>query len=155
LFLKNRIKLIGRDRFDLQQLERHQQLQQLQQLERLQQLQQLQQLQRLERLEFSSLSYEQIEIKIESTVYCDPPYLGTAKYDNKSFNHKSFYNWAGSVKEPVFISEYSLPDSRFKNVFNIEKRSLLSADKTVGNKMEKLFANKIGYEKLMDLRRKK
>jgi site-specific DNA-adenine methylase len=151
LYLKNRLKVLEKDRCDLERLER---LERLQQLEQLEQLERLQQLQRLPSVNFTSKSYEELEIKKNSTIYCDPPYLGTATYDKKDFNHKAFYDWADSIKEPVFISEYSVPDNRFKNVFNIEKRSMLSADKTVGNKVERLFANKTGYEKLMDLRNK-
>jgi hypothetical protein len=44
-------------------------------------------------------------------------------------------------KEPVFISEYEITDTRFKEVLSIVKRSLMSADKTLNNKIERVYAN--------------
>ena len=138
LYLKNRIKTLGKDRLDLQQLE---------QLERLQQLQQLQQ---LERLHFYSGDYKSVPIKQNSVIYCDIPYRGTAEYDgNNKFSHKEFYEWAHNQSNPVFISEYTLPDARFKCIANFQKRSMLSSDKSVGNKTEKVFVNHAGYKALM------
>jgi site-specific DNA-adenine methylase len=115
-------------------------LQQLQQLERLEQLQQLELLEQLEQLHFYASDYREVPIKENSVVYCDIPYKSTASYlDN--FNHKEFYDWAASRPFPVFVSEYSIRDDRFKCVYTIDKRSMLSADKTVGNKIEKLYWN--------------
>jgi site-specific DNA-adenine methylase len=120
-----------------QQLERFQQLEQLQQL---QQLEQLQQLQQLEQLSFSALDYRDVPIKDNSVVYCDPPYVGTTGYITE-FNHKEFYEWAATRNFPVFISEYTLPDTRFKKIYSVDKRSMLSHDKSVGNKEENLYWN--------------
>ena len=53
----------------------------LQQLERLEQLQQLQQLQRLERPEATNLDYKEFSDIENSILYLDPPYEGTAGYD--------------------------------------------------------------------------
>jgi hypothetical protein len=132
LYLKNRIKTLGKNRLDLQQLE------------------QLQQLERLQQLHFYSGDYKEVSIKENSVIYCDIPYRGTAEYDgNKKFSHKEFYEWASNQKNPVFISEYSLPDTRFKCIANFQKRSMLSADKSVGNKTEKVFVNSAGYKALM------
>lgn len=116
-------------------------LEQLQQLDRLQQLQQLQQLEPV----VTSLDYREVEIKPNSVVYCDIPYIGTADYLH-SFDHKAFYDWAASRPFPVFVSEYRLDDDRFRCVYGLEKRSLLSSDKSVGNKMEKLFWNGVTVE---------
>jgi len=120
-----------------------QQLEQLQQLERLRQLQQLQQLQQLERVEFSNKSYDEVEIKDNSIIYCDPPYKGTGDYQN-SFNTESFLEWAHKQSQPVFISEYNITDKRFHCVFKIAKRSLLSAKKEMKLKEEKVYANEAG-----------
>lgn len=139
LYLKEVIRAKS-GRVDLQQLERLEQLQQLQQLERLQQLQRLEQLEQLQRLQFYSLDYREVPIKENSIVYCDIPYRGTADY-NAEFNHKEFYDWAATLPHPVYISEYSLPDSRFKKIYSIDKRPLLSQDKFVGNKSENLYWN--------------
>ena len=123
----------------LQQLRRLQELQQLEQLERLQRLQQLQQ---LPMLSMTSLSYEQVPIESDSVVYCDIPYKDTENYIN-TFDNKAFHDWAACQPFPVFISEYEIKDARFECVYTVEKRSLLSADKCVGNKLEKLYWNKV------------
>jgi site-specific DNA-adenine methylase len=130
----------------LRRLEQLERLQQLQQLERLEQLQRLQQLGRLERkISFTNKDYREVEIKPNSIIYCDPPYIGTAEYDG-GFNHKEFYDWAASQDCPVYISEYTLDDDRFKCIYRINKRSLLSSNKKLNIKVEKLFANKAGVE---------
>jgi site-specific DNA-adenine methylase len=122
----------------LEQLERLQQLLQLEQLERLQQLEQLQQ---LERLNFYSKDYREIEILPNSVVYCDIPYKGTADY-GQSFDHAAFHDWAASCPEPVYFSEYACQDPRFELVFEVEKRSMLSAKKSNKKNMERVFWNK-------------
>lgn len=75
-------------------------------------------------------------------IYCDPPYKGTVDYGNK-FDTEKFLDWADSCKEPVFISEYSVDDKRFRLVKHIKKKSRLyqkgSSLKEAG---EKLYANK-------------
>lgn len=140
-FLRHRIRFLkGNDK-------------QLEQLQQLQQLQQLERLERLERLEFYNLDYRKLKIKKNSVVYCDPPYIGTSKYDDK-FNHKEFYDWAHAIKEPVFISEYTLDDKRFKCISNKTKVSLLSSAKAERLvKVEKLFVNEAGYNKVLKLRK--
>lgn len=146
LYLKNRIKVLGRDRLDLEQLE------QLEQLQRLQRLQRLQQLQQLEQLHFYNTSYENVQIKENSVIYCDIPYGGTAEYDKSSenFNRNKFFEWANNQANPVFISEYNIEDDRFKCIAHFKKRSLLSSNKD--NKLiktEKVYVNRAGYLKLM------
>ena len=140
----------------LQQLERLQRLRQLERLQQLQQLERLEQLQQLEKVQqfqlpkMTTKSYEEVDILPNSVVYCDIPYRGTGKYDqNLRFNHQDFYDWADSQSNPVYISEYNLPDKRFTSVFQIEKRSMFSSNKTVGKKLEQVFANKAGVEALM------
>jgi len=124
-------------------------------LERLQRLQQLQQLQQLLQLEFYSTSYELVPIKPNSIIYCDIPYDGTAEYDkNDSFNRAKFLEWAHEQKEPVFISEYQISDTRFKCVKSIKKRSLLSGNKdNTLIKMERLYVNQAGYRALISQRK--
>jgi len=123
----------GGDNIDLQQL------QQLQQLERLGQLERLEQLG--EKITLHSKDYRDIRIKKNSIIYLDPPYIGTADYGS-SFNHKEFYDWAASIDEPVFISEYSLDDSRFFKIANFKKRSLMSRSGVNNIKDEGLWVNK-------------
>ena len=59
-----------------------------QRLQRLQSLQSLERLERLERLETSCKSYNEIEIKPNSIIYCDIPYVNTNSYGKKK--HKYF-----------------------------------------------------------------
>jgi len=117
------------------------QLQDLQQLGRLVQLQQLQQLERLQQLEITSKDYREVEILPNSIVYCDIPYQGTADYGN-NFSHKDFFDWAATRDFPVYISEYNVSDPRFKLVYKIDKRSMMSSYKENTKKMsEKLYWN--------------
>jgi len=122
------------------------QLRQLQQLERLQQLEQLEQLERLQQLELSSLSYDDVKIKPNSIIYCDPPYVGTSSYDTIQFDHNKFFSWVEANKHPVFFSEYKA-DDRFELVFQKPRKPLLSS---CGRRqmIEKVFANKAGTELL-------
>ena len=75
-------------------------------------------------------------------------YEGTAEYDkNKSFNRAKFLDWANEQTEPVFISEYQVKDERFREVWRIDKMSRMSS-KSIKMKIEKLYANKVGLEKV-------
>lgn len=147
-FLDEKSLEIVRKNKNPKHLGRLQQLQQLEQLERLQKLERLERLQKLERINFYSNSYEKVPILDDSIIYCDPPYVGTADYGNK-FDHKKFYDWAAENKNPVFISEYTMPDKRLKAVFSIKKRSLLSSDKNLKIKHEKIFVNKAALKILL------
>ncbi len=144
LFLKNRLRSLKKfGRLDLEQLQQLQQLQQLEQLQRLQQLKT-----QKYNLFFTNLDYRKVEIKKNSVIYCDPPYKETTGYDYK-FNHQEFYDWADSINEPVFISEYNINDKRFKCVKKILKRSLLNSDKkNTLIKEEKIFVNKKAFKLL-------
>ena len=132
----------------LQQLERLEQFQQLEQLLQLQQLQQLEQLLQLQKLQLSAKSYDQVEIKPNSIVYCDPPYKNTAGY-TVDFNFNKFYSWAEKAQFPLFISEYDINIPNFNCVFAINKRSLLTSNKAITNiKVEKIYANPLGQQLL-------
>lgn len=116
----------------------------VQQLERLERLQQLQQLERLPNLNFYSMDYRNVPIKPNSIVYCDIPYKNTEGY-GVEFNHKEFYDWAASRDFPVYISEYSCDDPRFKLVYSVGKRVKMSAKgqtkESEDHSREKLFWN--------------
>ena len=139
---KRRIYLMQKVAFDHKGMKRVNplQLQQLLQLEQLQQPERLQQLEQLPKLNFSSLDYRKVEILPNSVIYCDPPYAGTGDYGN-NFNSKDFLDWAANINAPVYISEYEIKDPRFKLIYSVDKRSMLSQDKYVGNKAERLYWN--------------
>jgi len=146
---KKRGSQVTADERQLQQLERLQRLQQLQQLgalERLQRLERLQQLQQLEQtLNITSLSYEQVKIKPNSVIYCDPPYQNTAGY-LRDFDHNAFWQWVRDQSEPVFVSEYSAP-ADIKTVMAISHKKSFSA-KVRTDSVEKLFCNDAAAFKL-------
>ena len=63
-------------------------------------------------VEFSSLLFEDVQVRQGSLVYCDIPYLGTTGYDKAAggFDHDSFYRWGQRLTEEgssVFVSEYA------------------------------------------------
>ena len=111
-------------------------------LQQLEQLERLQRLDGLEKLTIISLSYEQVEIKPNSIVYCDIPYEGTSDYGRR-FDKRKFLDWAASQTVPVFISEYKLNDSRFKHIYTIDKKIKKSSKgmAAIEGKQEKLFWN--------------
>ena len=119
-------------------------------LEFLEHLQRLERLQHLERLDNTSnklinlnQDYRNVEIKPNSVIYCDIPYKDTNGYERKtnksSFDYDSFYDWCEKQTEPVFISEYTMPDNRFKCIMEIEKTSTYCATDNNKKTVEKLF----------------
>ena len=132
--LNRYIRKISGKRFELEQLQR------LQQLERLQRLQQLERLQQLQQ------DYRTVNILPNSVIYCDIPYKGTNGYRNTSkknnFDYEAFYDWCERQTNPVFISEYSMPDDRFECIMEIETRSTLCATNNAKKSVERLFIPK-------------
>lgn len=128
-------------------------LERLQNLERLQSLQRLQRLQSLQRLQISQKSYDEVEIKSNSVIYCDIPYEDTKGYKCGGFDHKKFYDWATKQTELVFISSYNISDDRFVEADGWNKTMTLSLTNTIG--IERLFVPKRQQKKcpitLLDL----
>ena len=92
-------------------------------------------------MEFVSKYYSEVEIKNGDIIYCDPPYENTAKY-LKGVNHNSFFEWALSQNNSVFISEYQdLTQYGFIKVYEIEKRVLLNSFNKTKKSNELLFWN--------------
>lgn len=118
---------------------------QLTQLPPFSRLERLQQLEQLERLRMTALDYRNVKILPNSIVYCDIPYFEKGNYQN-NFSHQEFFDWAATRDFPVYVSEYNIDDPRFKLVFQIEKRSTLSATGFGGEKIERLYWNKVGRE---------
>ena len=136
------------------------QLESLQSLERLKHLQSLERLERLQSLEkqesFKSLEihqgcYKKVELPepSECVIYCDPPYIDSEGYHKQtlrngktSFNHGEFYDYVESLARQgykIFISEYEMPNHRFKSVFFVEKRQTLNGKGAGAIKQEHLF----------------
>lgn len=115
-------------------------LSRLQHFERLQSLQGLQRLQSLQRLQISQKSYDEVEIKPNSVIYCDIPYENTMGYKSGDFDFKKFYDWASNQTELVFISSYHISDDRFVEADGWNKTMLFSPTKATG--IERLFVPK-------------
>ena len=117
------------------EMERLESLERLQSLERLERLQSLERLERLQSLEGSISDYRAVEIKPNSVIYADIPYIATNTYDNTSsviqpFNHEEFYDWCCKQNELVLISEYYMPEDRFTKVWSTNHVQSLCATKT-------------------------
>ncbi len=109
-------------------------------LSRLQHLERLQRLQRLQSLQISQKSYDEVEIKHNSVIYCDIPYENTKGYSCGDFDFKKFYDWASNQKELVFISSYNITDERFEEAEAWSKIIQFSKTNTKG--CEKLYVPK-------------
>ena len=83
-------------------------------------------------------SYDEVDIKPNSILYCDIPYENTQEYvgKGKNFDHKRFYDWACKQDELVVISSYDISDSRFQRVVNFKKTSLLNGLATIREKKD-------------------
>lgn len=122
----------------LQLKKRLRSLERLQSLESLERLQSLQRLPFLHSLQHYQGSYDAITIKPNSVIYCDIPYYNTDGYQDNLFDYESFYSWCEKQTEPVFISEYWMPEDRFICIAEKEKSVMLCSG--AGNKaVEKIF----------------
>lgn len=126
-------------------------LQRLENLQSLQSLERLERLQSLERLEIHQKGYKEVELPepSECVIYCDPPYINTAGYI-RGFNHGEFYDYAEHLARrgyKVFISEYEMPNYRFKSVFFVEKRQTLNGKGAGAIKQEHLFVPLVAENK--------
>ena len=94
----------------------------------------------IQSLDVKHQDYLNVNIPLESIIYCDPPYKNTAKY-KIDFNHEVFYNWCRKMKREghsIFVSEYQMPDD-FTCVWEKEIVSSLSIDTGSKKGVEKLF----------------
>lgn len=136
---------------NLQSLKNLQRLQSLQSLEKLESLENLERLENLGRLEkFQELlasegilevytgDYRDVAIPDDAVIYCDIPYHGTDGY-KIAFDHEAFYDWAESRKQPVFISEYAMPEDRFRCIAQRQKTSGFSGSSNSTKTIEKIF----------------
>lgn len=80
-------------------------------LERLQSIESLRSITRslAHSLTHSYLSFDEVEIPPDATVYADPPYADTKEYLNTPFDHGRFFDWLRHTPFPVYVSEYAMP----------------------------------------------
>ena len=132
---RNIVKSRLNDEGNTQLLETSCEMDRLESLERLERLRRLESLERLQSLEQSVLDYRAVEIKPNSVIYADIPYIYTNTYDDTSsivqpFNHEEFYDWCCKQNELVLISEYYMPKDRFTKVRSTNYVQSLCATKT-------------------------
>ena len=128
-------KLAERSNSGLLRMSQENDVDRLESLERLERLQSLERLERLESFEYSVSDYKAVEIKPNSVIYADIPYISTNTYDGTSsvvqpFNHEEFYDWCCKQNELVLISEYYMPKDRFTKVWSTNHVQSLCATKT-------------------------
>ena len=94
-------------------------------------------------IELYNTSYDGVPIKPNSIIYRDIPYFGTTNYSNKSkFDYDKFYGWCIQQKiagHSIFISEYWMPEDRFKCMWKKEITSSLTKDTGSKKGIEKLW----------------
>jgi len=131
-------------------------------LDNVSQVQQVHPLQRLYRMSkcqsfknfttITNLSYDEVEIpdRLNTVIYLDPPYRGTAPTGytcgSALFDYEKFYDWIRNAPFPVYISEYDMP-SDFTCVMEINVKVALASychDKSARvhlDAVEKLYWN--------------
>lgn len=93
-------------------------------------------------IEFYSTDYQAVPIPDNSVIYCDIPYANTGAYQRHKkteFYYERFYDWAYSQTQPIFISEYWMPEDRFVCIAEIKRKETFSASNNSKKVTEKIF----------------
>ena len=127
----------------LERLERFERLKNLETLQTDESLCRLQSLERLERLEripdvdvppvltVTTRDYRALTFEQGGIIYCDPPYKNTGQYHTVgTFDFEAFYSWCLHQSNPVFISEYTMPEDRFVPVASFTVTRKMGAQKS-------------------------
>lgn len=96
-------------------------------------------------VEFYSTDYQAVPIHENSIIYCDIPYKNTGTYQRHKkteFDYERFYNWAYSQTQPIFISEYWMPEDRFVCIAEIQRRETFSPNNNSKGVAERVFVPK-------------
>lgn len=96
-------------------------------------------------IEFYSTDYQSVPIPDNSVIYCDIPYKGTGTYQSHQkteFDYERFYDWAYSQTQPIFISEYFMPEDRFVCIAEIKRKETFSASNNSKKVTERIFVPK-------------
>ena len=110
----------------------------LQTIERVSGLQTIERVSGLHGLECTRGDYRIVDIPDGATVYCDPPYRGTANSSRYgAFDFDAFDSWINGVDFPVYISEFDAPPGcvEIARCTRITSMSANSTDKRI----EKIF----------------
>ena len=96
-------------------------------------------------IEFYSTDYQAVPIPENSVIYCDIPYKNTGTYQRHKkteFDYERFYNWAYRQTQPIFISEYWMPEDRFVCIAEIQRRETFSKTNNSKKTTERIFIPK-------------
>jgi len=97
----------------------------------------------LQDVDFKCCDYSEINYIKNSVIYCDIPYYDTTKYKTNTFDYSRFYDFAEAKSEQghkVFISEYWMPEDKFRKIWSKQINSNLSTQSQ--KKIESLFVPK-------------
>lgn len=109
----------------LESLERFERLKSLECLQTDESLHRLQSLKRLERINSTDVppvltvttgDYRALNFERGGIIYCDPPYKSTEERYGREFDFAGFYAWCLHQVNPVYISEYTMPEDLFAPV---------------------------------------
>ena len=123
----------------LESLERFERLENLETLQTDESLCRLQSLERLERitdvdvlpvLTVTTGDYRALNFERGGIIYCDPPYKSTEERYGRGFDFDGFYSWCEHQANPVFISEYTMPEDRFVPVASFTVTRKMDARKS-------------------------
>lgn len=96
-------------------------------------------------IEFYSTDYQSVPIPNNSVIYCDIPYKGKGEYQkhkNIGFDYERFYDWVERQSQPIFISEYQMPEDRFVCIAEIQRTETFSASNNSKKLAERIFVPK-------------
>ena len=75
--------------------------------------------------------YRALTFERGGIIYCDPPYKNTKQYHTVgTFDFDAFYAWCEHQANPVFISEYTMPEDRFVPVAAVTVTRKMDAKKS-------------------------
>ena len=134
---------------NMQSLESLERLGSLESLERLGSLGSLDGMQGL--FTMSTGDYRDLEIPEGSVIYADPPYATSCKAGEDygtGFDHAAFYDWCEAQTQPLFISEYTMPEDRFVCVAELDVVCTKSSTSNATRRVEKLWVPKGQYEQI-------
>jgi len=132
-------KLISPHLESCERLERFERLKSLETLHTDESLCRLQILERLERitdvdvppvLTVTTGDYRALNFERGGIIYCDPPYKSTEERYGREFDFNGFYSWCEHQANPVFISEYTMPEDRFVPVATFTVTRKMDAKKS-------------------------
>lgn len=137
-----RLRKILSVKYALKKIAREVRVQSLERLNRINEMSSLNEAWVHDMIDMTCVSYDEIDILPESVIYADIPYRNTGTYDRQKFDHERFYDWASRQTQPLFISEYHMPEDRFVCIAEKNKRCCMAANSNSQMSVERIFVPK-------------